>query len=142
MGLIMLGTGIIHAVTAPSAGKLVDKYPREMAIRLSSIFVIISMLTYSLTENIILIVIVFTIPIYMTFFLGARAIVADAVPYELRARTMGLLSSFSLLGGGVGSISVGEILLHYNEPEAFLFGAFLAFIAFLLSLKDFSHLRN
>ena len=142
MGLIMLGSGIIHAVTAPSAGKLVDKYPREMAIRLSSIFVIISMLTYSLTENIILIVIVFTIPIYMTFFLGARAIVADAVPYELRARTMGLLSSFSLLGGGVGSVSVGEILLHYNEQEAFLFGAFLAFIAFLLSLKDFSHLRN
>jgi MFS family permease len=78
----------------------------------------------------------------MTFFLGARAIVADTVPYELRARTMGLLSSFSLLGGGVGSISVGEILLHYNEQEAFLLGAFLAFIAFLLSLKDFSHLRN
>ena len=98
-------------MTAPSAGKLVDKYPREMAIRLSSIFVIISMLTYSFTENVILIVIVFTIPIYMTFFIGARAIVADTVPYELRARTMGLLSSFSLLGGGVGSISVGEILL-------------------------------
>ena len=142
MGLIMLGSGIIHAVTAPSAGKLVDKYPREMAIRLSSIFVIMSMLTYSFTQNVVLIVIVFTIPIYMTFFLGARAIVADTVPYELRARTMGLLSSFSLLGGGVGSISVGEILLHYNEQEAFLLGAFLAFIAFLLSLKDFSHLRN
>ena len=142
MGWIVLCSGLIHAITAPYAGNLIDKYPREMAIRLSSIFVIISMLTYSLTENVILIVIVFTIPIYMTFFIGARAIVADTVPYELRARTMGLLSSFSLLGGGVGSISVGEILLHYNEHEAFLLGAFLAFIAFLLSLKDFSHLRN
>ena len=122
----MLGSGIIHAITAPYAGKLVDKYPREMAIRIASIFVIFSMLTYSFTVNLYLIVLVFTIPIYMTFFLGARAIVADTVPYELRARTMGLLSSFSILGGAVGSLTVGELLLHYEEQQVFLFGAFLA----------------
>ena len=142
MGLIMLGSGIIHAITAPYAGKLVDKYPREMAIRIASIFVIFSMLTYSFTVNLYLIVLVFTIPIYMTFFLGARAIVADTVPYELRARTMGLLSSFSILGGAVGSLTVGELLLHYEEQQVFLFGAFLASVAFILSLKNFPHLRN
>ena len=142
MGLIMLGSGIVHAIAAPYAGKLVDRYPRIMAIRISSIFVIISMLTYSFTENLYLIVLVFTIPIYMTFFLGARAIIADTVPYGLRARTMGLLNSFSILGGAVGSLTVGELLLHYEEQEVFLFGAFLASIAFILSLKNFSHLRN
>ncbi|MBN65042.1 MAG: hypothetical protein CMA74_01335 [Euryarchaeota archaeon] len=78
----------------------------------------------------------------MTFFLGARTIVADTVPYDLRARTMGLLSSFSLLGSGFGSLIVGELLLHYEEQQVFLFGAFLASIAFILSLKNFSHQRN
>ena len=142
MGLIVLCSGLIHALTAPYAGNLIDKYPRETAIRLASGFVIISMLAYSFTENLYVITLVFTIPIYMTFFLGARTIVADTVPYDLRARTMGLLSSFSLLGSGFGSLIVGELLLHYEEQQVFLFGAFLAFIAFILSLKNFSHLRS
>ena len=142
MGLIVLCSGLIHALTAPYAGNLIDKYPRETAIRLASAFVIISMLAYSFTENLYVITLVFTIPIYMTFFLGARTIVADTVPYDLRARTMGLLSSFSLLGSGFGSLIVGELLLHYEEQQVFLFGAFLASIAFILSLKNFSHLRN
>ena len=142
MGLIVLCSGLIHALTAPYAGNLIDKYPRETAIRLASGFVIISMLAYSFTENLYVITLVFTIPIYMTFFLGARTIVADTVPYDLRARTMGLLSSFSLLGSGFGSLIVGELLLHYEEQQVFLFGAFLASIAFILSLKNFSHLRS
>ena len=142
MGLIVLCSGLIHALTAPYAGDLIDKYPRETAIRIASAFVIFSMLAYSFTENLYVITIVFTIPIYMTFFLGARTIVADTVPYELRARTMGLLSSFSLLGSGFGSLIVGELLLHYEEQQVFLIGAFLASIAFILSLKDFSHLRT
>ena len=142
MGLIVLISGIIHALTAPYAGKLVDKYPRELAIRIASVFVIFSMLAYSFTENLYVVTVVFTIPIYMTFFLGARAIVADQVPYDLRARTMGLLSSFSLLGSGFGSLIVGELLLHYEEQEVFLFGAVLALIAFILSLKDFPDEKN
>ena len=139
MGLIVLSSGIIHAVTAPYAGKLVDKYPRELAIRIASFFVIFSLLAYSFTENLYVVTLVFTIPIYMTFFLGARAIVADMVPYDLRARTMGLLSSFSLLGSGFGSLIVGEMLIHYEEQEVFLFGAVLASIAFMLSFKKFSN---
>ena len=142
MGLIVLSSGIIHAVSAPYAGKLVDKYPRELAIRIASIFVIFSLLAYSFTVNIYVVTLVFTIPIYMTFFLGARAIVADMVPYDLRARTMGLLSSFSLLGSGFGSLIVGEMLLRYEEQEVFLFGAVLASIAFILSLKNFSDSKN
>ena len=142
MGLIVLCSGLIHALSAPYAGNLIDKYPRETAIRIAAAFVIFSMLTYSFTENLYVITLVFTIPIYMTFFLGARTIVADTVPYDLRARMMGLLSSFSLLGSGFGSLIVGELLLYYEEKEVFLFGAFLASIAFILSLKNFSHLRN
>jgi len=142
MGLIVLSSGIIHAVSAPYAGNLVDKYPRELAIRIASVFVIFSLLAYSFTENIYVVTLVFTIPIYMTFFLGARAIVADMVPYDLRARTMGLLSSFSLLGSGFGSLIVGEMLLYYDEQEVFLFGAVLASIAFILSLKNFSDSKN
>ena len=142
MGLIVLSSGIIHAVFAPYAGNLVDKYPRELAIRIASVFVIFSLFAYSFTENIYVVTLVFTIPIYMTFFLGARAIVADLVPYDLRARTMGLLSSFSLLGSGFGSLIVGEMLIHYEEQEVFLFGAVLASIAFILSLKNFSDSKN
>ena len=142
MGLIVLCSGLIHALTAPYAGNLIDKYPRETAIRIASAFVIFSMLAYSFTENLYVITLVFTIPIYMTFFLGARTIVADTVPYELRARMMGLLSSFSLLGSGFGSLIVGELLLYYEEQQVFFIGAFIASIAFLLSLKNFPHLRN
>ncbi len=142
MGLIVLCSGLIHALAAPYAGNLIDKYPRETAIRIASAFVIFSLLAYSLTENLYVITLVFTIPIYMTFFLGARTIVADTVPYDLRARMMGLLSSFSLLGSGSGSLIVGELLLSYEEQQVFLFGALLASIAFILSLKNFSHLRN
>ena len=142
MGLIVLCSGLIHALTAPYAGNLIDKYPRETAIRIASAFVIFSMLAYSFTENLYVITLVFTIPIYMTFFLGARTIVADTVPYELRARMMGLLSSFSLLGSGFGSLIVGELLLYYEEQQVFFVGAFIASIAFILSLKNFPHLRN
>ena len=142
MGLIVLCSGLIHALTAPYAGNLIDKYRRETAIRIASLFVIFSMLAYSFTENLYVITLVFTIPIYMTFFLGARTIVADTVPYELRARMMGLLSSFSLLGSGFGSLIVGELLLYYEERQVFFIGAFIASIAFILSLKNFPHLRN
>ena len=142
MGWIVLCSGLIHAITAPYAGNLIDKYPRESAIRIASAFVIFSMLAYSLTINLYVITLVFTIPIYMTFFLGARTIVADVVPYDLRARMMGLLSSFSLLGSGLGSLIVGELLLNYDEQQVFLFGALIASVAFILSLKDFSHLKN
>jgi len=142
MGWIVLCSGLIHAITAPYAGNLIDKYPRETAIRIASVFVIFSMLAYSFTVNLYAITLVFTIPIYMTFFLGARTIVADMVPYDLRARMMGLLSSFSLLGSGLGSLIVGELLLNYDEQQVFLFGALIASVAFILSLKDFSHLKN
>ncbi len=142
MGWIVLCSGLIHAVTAPYAGNLIDKYPRETAIRIASGFVIFSMLAYSFTVNLYAITLVFTIPIYMTFFLGARTIVADTVPYDLRARMMGLLSSFSLLGSGLGSLIVGELLLYYEEQEVFLFGALISTIAFILSLKDFSNLKS
>ena len=135
-------SGIIHAITAPYAGNLIDMYPRESAIRIASLFVIFSMLAYSFTVNIYAITLVFTIPIYMTFFLGARTIVADTVPYDLRARMMGLLSSFSLLGSGLGSLIVGELLLSYQEQQVFLFGALIALIAFALSLKNFSKPKN
>ena len=142
MGWIVLCSGLIHAITAPYAGNLIDKYPRESAIRIASVFVIFSMFVYSFTINLYVITLVFTIPIYMTFFLGARTIVADVVPYDLRARMMGLLSSFSLLGSGLGSLIVGELLLNYDEQQVFLFGALIASVAFILSLKDFSHLKN
>ena len=142
MGWIVLCSGLIHAITAPYAGNLIDKYPRETAIRIASVFVIFSMLAYSFTVNLYAITLVFTIPIYMTFFLGARTIVADTVPYDLRARMMGLLSSFSLLGSGLGSLIVGELLLNYDEQQVFVFGALIASIAFILSLKGFSHLKN
>ena len=142
MGWIVLCSGLIHATTAPYAGNLIDKYPRESAIRIASVFVIFSMFVYSFTINLYVITLVFTIPIYMTFFLGARTIVADVVPYDLRARMMGLLSSFSLLGSGLGSLIVGELLLNYDEQQVFLFGALIASVAFILSLKDFSHLKN
>ena len=142
MGWIVLCSGLIHSITAPYAGNLIDKYPRETAIRLASAFVIFSMLAYSFTVNLYVITLVFTIPIYMTFFLGARTIVADTVPYDLRARMMGLLSSFSLLGSGLGSLVVGEFLLHYDEQHVFIFGALIATLAFILSLKNFSHLKS
>tara|TARA_B110000003_G_C16422820_1_gene446907 strand:- start:439 stop:678 length:240 start_codon:yes stop_codon:yes gene_type:complete len=68
----------------------------------------------------------------MTYFLGARAIIADNVPYQLRARAMGLLTSFSLLGSGVGSIVVGELLVNMNFQDAFRIGSFLTFISMLV----------
>ena len=95
------------------------------------------MVTYSISENVYIVGIVFVLPIYMTFFLGARSIVADTVPYQLRARAMGLLSSFSLLGSGLGSILVGELLLHFDYQRVFQMGAFVSLIALLVGWKKY-----
>ncbi|MAW93244.1 MAG: hypothetical protein CMA32_01985 [Euryarchaeota archaeon] len=132
MGIIVLLSGIVHAISAPYIGRLVDAYPRENAIRASTIMVFLSLTIYSLTNNIYLITLAFLPPIYMTYFLGARAIIADNVPYQLRARAMGLLTSFSLLGSGVGSIVVGELLVNMNFQDAFRIGSFLTFISMLV----------
>ena len=132
MGIIVLLSGIVHAISAPYIGRLVDAYPRENAIRASTIMVFLSLTIYSLTNNIYLITLAFLPPIYMTYFLGARAIIADNVPYQLRARAMGLLTSFSLLGSGVGSIVVGELLVNMNFQDAFRIGSFLTFISILV----------
>ena len=137
MGVIVLLSGVVHALVAPHAGRLVDNYPREFAIRTACMFVFISMTIYSTTQNIYLITFAFVIPIYMTYFLGARSIVADVVPYQLRARTMGLLSSFSLLGSGFGSILVGELLLYFDYQAVFRIGAFLALAAVAVGWKKF-----
>lgn len=137
MGIIVLFSGIIHAIVAPYAGQLVDKYPRELAIRIACSLVLFSMVIYSVTENMYVVATVFVLPIYMTFFLGARSIVADTVPYQLRARAMGLLSSFSLLGSGFGSILVGELLLHLEYRSVFQIGAFVSFFALLIGWKKY-----
>ena len=73
----------------------------------------------------------------MTYFLGARSIVADTVPYQLRARTMGLLTSFCILGSGFGSILVGELLLHFEYQSAFRIGAVLTLMAVVIGWKRF-----
>ena len=132
MGVIVLLSGIVHAISAPYIGRLVDAYPRENAIRASTITVFLSLTLYSLTSNIYLITLAFLPPIYMTYFLGARAIIADNVPYQLRARAMGLLTSFSLLGSGVGSIVVGELLVTISFQDAFRIGSILTFISILI----------
>ena len=132
MGIIVLLSGIVHAISAPYIGRLVDAYPRENAIRASTITVFLSLTLYSLTSNIYLITLAFLPPIYMTYFLGARAIIADNVPYQLRARAMGLLTSFSLLGSGVGSIVVGELLVTMSFQDAFRIGSILTFISILI----------
>lgn len=132
MGIIVLLSGIVHAISAPYIGRLVDTYPRENAIRASTITVFLSLTLYSLTSNIYLITLAFLPPIYMTYFLGARAIIADNVPYQLRARAMGLLTSFSLLGSGVGSIVVGELLVTISFQDAFRIGSILTFISILI----------
>ena len=132
MGIIVLLSGIVHAFSAPYIGRLVDTYPRENAIRASTITVFLSLTLYSLTSNIYLITLAFLPPIYMTYFLGARAIIADNVPYQLRARAMGLLTSFSLLGSGVGSIVVGELLVTMSFQDAFRIGSILTFISILI----------
>ena len=137
MGLIVLLSGIVHAIVAPYAGKLVDKYPREMAIRVACTLVFVSMMIYSTTQNLYLVTLAFVLPIYMTYFLGARSIVADTVPYQLRARTMGLLTSFSLLGSGFGSILVGELLLYFEYQSVFRIGAILALTALAVGWKRF-----
>ena len=129
MGIIVLLSGIVHALSAPYIGRLVDAYPRENAIRASTITVFLSLIIYSLTSNVYLVTLAFLPPIYMTFFLGARAIIADNFPYQLRARAMGLLTSFSLLGSGVGSIVVGELLVTMSFQNVFSIGSLLTFIA-------------
>lgn len=132
MGIIVLLSGIIHALSAPYIGRLVDTYPREIAIRASTITVFFSLIIYSLTTNVYWVTLAFLPPIYMTYFLGARAIIADVVPYQLRARAMGLLTSFSLLGSGVGSILVGELLVTLTFQEVFSIGSVFTFLAILV----------
>ena len=132
MGIIVLLSGIIHALSAPYIGRLVDTYPREIAIRASTITVFFSLIIYSLTTNVYWVTLAFLPPIYMTYFLGARAIIADIVPYQLRARAMGLLTSFSLLGSGVGSILVGELLVTLTFQEVFSIGSVFTFLAILV----------
>ena len=87
--------------------------------------------------KIVMMKMIIVIPIYMTYFIGARSIVADIVPYQLRARTMGLLSSFSLLGSGFGSILVGELLLYFDYQAVFKLGALLALAAVAVGWKKF-----
>ena len=132
MGIIVLLSGVVHAVSAPYIGKLVDNYPRENAIRASTIAVFLSLIIYSSTTNIYFVTLAFLPPIYMTYFLGARGIIADTIPYQLRARAMGLLTSFSLLGSGVGSIVVGELLVNMSFQDVFRLGSVLTFIAILV----------
>ena len=50
---------------------------------------------------------------------------------------MGMLSSFSLLGSGFGSILVGELLLHFEYQNVFRIGAFIALIALFVGWKKF-----
>jgi len=132
MGVIVLLSGIVHALIAPYAGVLVDRYPRHIGVRIACFFVLISMLIYSTTKNVYLITAAFVLPIFMLYFLVARSIIADIVPYQLRARAMGLLSSFTLLGGGLGSILAGHLLLYFSYQEVFFVGSFLAFIAVII----------
>lgn len=113
MGLVFAAAGVAGAVLAPWIGRLCDRMPRLMALRIVYGLYIGCMIIYTLAPHPLIVAAAFVPPVWVLFQVAATALVADHVPYRLRGRAVGLLNAALFLGGGLGGLlaaALGESL--------------------------------
>ena len=139
MGYVMFASGVVHAISAPYLGRLIDKMPREKSLKITIICFIVCMATYAMTENKILTILAFMPPVWMLFQVTATSLVADRISYANRARAVGLLNSCMFFGAGMGGLLSGQLYNSYKNTEIFGIGTVIIIIglifAFLIPKK-------
>ena len=139
MGYVMFASGVVHAISAPYLGRLIDKIPREKSLKITIICFIVCMATYTVTENKILTILAFMPPVWMLFQVTATSLVADRISYANRARAVGLLNSCMFFGAGMGGLLSGQLYDSYKNTEIFGIGTVIIIIglifAFLIPKK-------
>lgn len=92
-------------------------------------------LVFWLTNDILLLFLVYAIPAYAGLMVSAPALVAASVPEKVRGTAMGLLIALQNLGLGFGAIFGGIISEHYNSAlNNFLFSAVISLIPLAITI--------
>ena len=133
MGYVMFASGVVHAISAPYLGRLIDKMPREKSLKITIICFIVCMATYTVTENKILTILAFMPPVWMLFQVTATSLVADRISYANRARAVGLLNSCMFFGAGMGGLLSGQLYDSYKNTEIFGIGTVIIIIGLIFA---------
>ena len=133
MGYVMFASGVVHAISAPYLGRLIDKMPREKSLKITIICFIVCMAIYTVTENKILTILAFMPPVWMLFQVTATSLVADRISYANRARAVGLLNSCMFFGAGMGGLLSGQLYDSYKNTEIFGIGTVIIIIGLIFA---------
>ncbi|MHA2248337.1 MAG: MFS transporter [Candidatus Hodarchaeales archaeon] len=119
-------------------GKIVKNYKRKYLVLFAlGLYTIVPFITY-ITNNTVLILALYSIPVYAIFFVVVPVFISENTLESQRGQAMGFYSSFTYLGLAIGTLS-GAFLAYftgYIRPNFFL-GACVGFLAFLLGYLFF-----
>ena len=119
-------------------GKIVKNYKRKYLVLLAlALYTIVPFLTY-ITNNTVLILALYSIPVYAIFFVLIPVFISENTPESQRGQAMGFYSSFQYLGLAVGTLTGAFLasITGFIRPNFFV-GACVGFLGFLLGLLFF-----
>ena len=131
---------IAAGISRPFAGKLADLIGRKKTIYIGIVIAIVSSITYSFTQTLILYFILRLAHGLSAGFAptGATALLTDILPPNRKGAAMGLWGTFISLGIGIGQALGSYIFTYSNFNVLFMGAALFGLIAllFLASIKE------
>ncbi|MEW5760350.1 MAG: MFS transporter, partial [Candidatus Thermoplasmatota archaeon] len=117
------------------AGRLCDRIGRRPILFFSIFIYLFIWLCFAITENTIIISILWLIPAWSLFAPSTIAMVTDMTDEKERGRGLGLLNGSIYIGGFVGALLGGYIVDKFNFNFAFIIASFLVVLALVVGMK-------
>jgi MFS family permease len=145
IGVLSAMAGLVGAFVVVSVGKFVDRYGRRPMFVFAVFTYLFSWILLFLTDNLILIIILWCIPSWAFMTISATAMISDLTSSQERGRGIGALNSAHNLGQFIGAVLMGLVATSLPDllpgivsdefKGVFLFAAMLLLIPFFLAFK-------
>jgi len=137
IGILSASAGLVGAIVVVSIGKFVDRRGRRPLFIFAVALYLIDWLVLVLTDNLLVVIIIWCIPSWVFITISATAMVSDLTSSKERGRGIGALNSALNLGQFIGAVVSGVVadlfVTHWSDlgPNGFN-GLFLFATLFLI----------
>ncbi|MCL2632230.1 MAG: multidrug efflux MFS transporter [Coriobacteriia bacterium] len=134
-GMIMSGTFLTSALTAPFWGRLADRTGRKLMLLRSAVGMSVIMIATSFVTSVqMLLVLRLVYGVFSGYIGNAVALMAVQVPREESGKVLGTLSTSSVSGQLIGPLFGSTVVTIFGYSKSFLVTGSILVIVFLLTL--------
>jgi MFS family permease len=109
IGILSASAGLVGAIVVVFIGRFVDRRGRRPMLIFAVALYLIDWLVLVLTDNLVVVIIIWCIPSWVFMTISATAMVSDLTSSKERGRGIGALNSALNLGQFVGAVTSGVV---------------------------------